>query len=124
MVFHFQFIYLCLGLRRETTIKKISAIFLLLVFAVSTAPKIYFHDLIADHKDFSTCHEVHKLPVLHQEGYNCHFDDLVVTAPYVLLTEQPVVFTNFYFEKKRPSFCSSFLLPFFQHKENRGPPSV
>jgi len=96
----------------------------MLVFAISIAPKAYFHDLVANHKDFAACHQVHKSTVLHQQGYNCHFDDLVVSAPFLSATELPVIFSVFYFEQKQSSFYSSFLPSFLQHKEGRGPPSA
>jgi hypothetical protein len=94
------------------------------VFLISIAPKTYFHDLLANHKDFPACTQVHKTAVLHSHGFNCHFDDLVVSAPFLLQIEQPIAFDNFYFEKKQSSFYSSFPQSFLQHKEKRGPPSA
>jgi hypothetical protein len=111
-------------LKTKTTIQKSAAIFLMLIFLISIAPKAYFHDLLANHKDFPACTQVHKTAVLHSHGFNCHFDDLVVSAPFLLLAEQPIVFINFHFDKKQPSFYSSFLQSFLLHKENRGPPSA
>jgi len=111
------------ALRYKPTIQKFAALFLLLVFFISSAPKAYFHDLVADHKDFSDCQQPHHSTVLHQQGLNCHFDDLVVTSPFVTLIEQPVPSFDFYFEKKQPAFYSLLLSSALQHKENRGPPS-
>jgi hypothetical protein len=111
-------------LRHKPTIQKFTAILLLLVFFISSAPKAYFHDLVADHKDFSDCQQSHHSTVLHQQGLNCHFDDLVVTSPFLSLIEQPVLPPAFYFEKKQSGFNSSGLQSALQHKENRGPPSV
>jgi hypothetical protein len=111
-------------LRYQPTIQKFTAIFLLLVFFISSAPKAYFHDLVADHKDFSDCQQPHHTTVLHQQGMNCHFDDLVVTSPFVSLIEQPIPSLNSYFEKRQSAFYSFLLPSFLQHKENRGPPSV
>jgi len=96
----------------------------MLVFFISSAPKAYFHDLVADHKDFSDCRQSHHSTVLHQQGMNCHFDDLVVTSPFVSSIEQPVPSLNSYFEKRQSAFYSFLVSSFLQHKENRGPPSV
>jgi hypothetical protein len=111
-------------LNRKPAIQKSTALLLLLVFAISIAPKAWFHDLIANHKDSTSCHQVHKAAVLHVKGYNCHFDDLVVSAPFLLQQEQPVVLVNFYPREKQTVFSSSFYSAFIQHKENRGPPAV
>lgn len=112
------------GLKQATIIQKARAILLVLVLTVGITPKSFFHDLIANHKDYSDCRQIHKSTAFHQQGFNCHFDDLVVTVPYLLVTEQPVVSVNFYFEKRQPSFYSSILSSFSQHKESRGPPSA
>jgi hypothetical protein len=111
-------------LKQRSTIQKIIAGFLLMLFTISIAPKIYFHNLVADHKDVAGCGQLHKTAVLHLQGFNCHFDDLVVTAPYLSQTEEPVLLVHLVFEKKQPVFSSVFLSSFSQHKENRGPPSA
>jgi hypothetical protein len=97
---------------------------LLLVFAISAAPRAYFHDLLAGHKDFSTCRQVHKTPVLHTEGYNCHFDDVVVTAPFVLQPVQAIAPASLVFETFAIPFTCSWHPVFLQIRESRGPPSV
>jgi hypothetical protein len=109
-------------LKQKQIIQKTIAIFLALVFFISAAPKTYFHDLVADHKDFSDCRQPHHSTVLHEEGINCHFDDLVVSAPFLLLTEQPEALINFYFSKTKPVFYSCSLSYCLQYKESRGPP--
>lgn len=109
-------------LKHKQTIQKIIAFFLLLVFFIITAPRIYFHDLVANHKDFSDCHQQHHSAVLHQQGVNCHFDDLVVTSPFVSLIEQPLLPLAIHFKKKLSAFSTLLIASFSQHKENRGPP--
>jgi hypothetical protein len=96
----------------------------MLVFAISIAPKAYFHDLVANHKDVSDCRQFHHSIVLHQENFNCHFDDLVVSTPFLLLTDIIFDFTNLHRQNKQAIFYSSFLESFSHHKENRGPPSA
>lgn len=111
-------------MKQTTTIQKANGIFLMLVLAISIAPKTFFHDLVAHHKDLPVCNQLHKTAVFHHQGFNCHFDDLVVTTPFIFVNEQPVVFAHFYFEKKQASFCSFHLSSFLQQKENRGPPKA
>jgi hypothetical protein len=109
-------------LKYKLTIQKTTAFLLLLVFFISIAPKAYFHELVADHKDFSDCYQLHHSTVLHQQGINCHFDDLVVSSSFLSVMEQPFAVVHFYFEKKRFVSNSFYLSSFSQHKENRGPP--
>jgi len=96
---------------------------LLLIFSISIAPKAYFHDLIADHKDYSNCNDFHKNSVLHKEGYNCHFDDLVVSSPFILQAEKITVPTITYFNSHSVSLYSLSLQAFLQTIDNRGPPA-
>jgi hypothetical protein len=109
-------------LKHKQTIQKTITFFLLLVFFVSTAPKTYFHNLVANHKDYSDCTQRHHSAVLHQQGMNCHFDDLVVTSPFVSLIEHPLVSFTIFFEKKLSASSSFLIASFLQHKESRGPP--
>jgi hypothetical protein len=120
----FKFIYLCHPLKFRSAIQKSAAFFLMLLFLISIAPKAYFHDLVADHKDFSDCHQVHHSNVLHQQAVNCHFDDVVVSAPFLLQKEQLILPGSFDFEIEQAVFYSSYISLFFQHKESRGPPSA
>ena len=109
-------------MKHTTTIQKVRAVFLTLVLLVGIAPKAFFHEIVAHHKDVPTCNEEHKSAVFHHQGYNCHFDDLVVTAPFLFISEQPIIFKQFHFEKKQQELYSFHLSSFSQHKENRGPP--
>jgi hypothetical protein len=111
-------------LNQKTTIQKTLAIFLVLVFALGTAPKYWFHDLVADHKDQPDCGQVHHSKVLHQKAPNCHFDDLVVTAPFLTANDLPEVSPIVHYVKKQNATYSSAVQSFSPHKENRGPPSL
>jgi hypothetical protein len=68
--------------KQNPTIRKFISLLLLLVFLISAAPKAYFHDLVADHKDsITTCsHTDNSGGCIHQSAINCHFDQLVVTG--------------------------------------------
>jgi hypothetical protein len=112
-------------LRQKKFIQKLITSVLLVLFIASITPKNYFHDLIADHKDVSYCdHPAKTSTHLHQQGYNCNFDDLVVTVPY-LLTAKQILFLpdQLYTELNYPE--TSFSLQAATHyKETRGPPSA
>lgn len=111
-------------LNSKAIIQKLKAAFLLLVFAISITPKTFFHDLIANHKDFSTCKQVHTTAVLHTQGYNCHFDDLVVSMPFLQQPALPVIHLTISYQEKKIVANTPFLSFFSQHKESRGPPFV
>jgi hypothetical protein len=111
-------------LAQKATIQKCAAVLLLLVFLISIAPKAFFHDVVANHKDLPDCRQFHHSTVLHQQAFDCHFDHLVATDAFELLTEPAVVLTVYYFDNQANSFYHSHLQAFFQHKESRGPPSV
>jgi len=111
-------------LKRKETIKRGIAFLLLLVFMVSMTPKSYLHDSIATHKDFTYCRHQHKVSAcLHQQGFNCHFDNLVVTAPYIAYSplfsfHLAVPYISFIADNATAYYCH-----FFFHTDSRGPPA-
>jgi hypothetical protein len=111
-------------LKRKTAIQKTVAIVLIMVLAVSIAPKGWFHNLVADHKDLPDCRQLHHSKVLHHQGFNCHFDDVVVTAPYVSTREQALLFVILLPNKEQPLSYTSPLQSLSQTKDSRGPPSL
>lgn len=60
---------------------------MLLIFTLSITPKVFLHDLTADHKDEASvilhCHDQHVSRV----GFTCDCNNLVSTSPY---TEEAV----------------------------------
>lgn len=61
---------------------------MLLIFTMSITPKVFLHDLTADHKDESSvildCHDQH----ISKVGFTCDCNNLVSTSPY---TEEPAL---------------------------------
>ena len=103
--------------------KNILALALLFVLAVSVVPKTYFHDLIADHKDVLACdHSCRTSSHLHHQGFNCHFDDLVVTAPYVFQPFEILFSIDNLYQELNSAYTSSLLHYGVFYKETRGPP--
>jgi len=111
-------------LRQNPTIQKFITVLMLLVFTISVAPRSFFHDLVADHRDIPGCSIDHKIQVVHKQGFNCHFDDLVVSAPFVLQTESHPAAVVFHVIKEKSLYYKSYSSSFLLHKENRGPPAV
>lgn len=105
-------------------IQKLLAGFLLLVFLISTAPRSYFHDLIANHKDQASCSLSHKAAVVHKMATNCHFDDLVVTAPFVLIQSNTLCQVSVYRYHWHADLPGNSLPVYSAFVESRGPPSV
>ncbi|HZH66278.1 MAG TPA: hypothetical protein VEY10_15400 [Flavisolibacter sp.] len=68
---------------QRPTIQKILASLLLVLFTISFIPKSFFHDAIANHTDEGTCNFSAEKLCIHQKGFSCSFNDLVVSSPYV-----------------------------------------
>jgi hypothetical protein len=106
------------------TIRKISALGLLLLFSFSITPKLILHRLIANHKDTAYSVSKEKKATLDKTGFNCHCEDLVVTLPF-LPQPEPVYTTQLAstiipYSEKVSGFLS--LTQFFF--ELRGPPAL
>jgi hypothetical protein len=110
------------SLKQNSRIQKFIAFILLLVFTVSIAPRSFFHDLIANHIDSPGCSIDHKISVVHKQGFQCHCDDLVVSAPFVLQTEPLPGVIGGDFIHKNDQYCNSYFYSILLHQENRGPP--
>lgn len=132
--YYFLFIFLPLllpaharqfNLKQNQAIQKILSAVLLLLFSISIIPKTFFHDAIAHHKDVAVClHPQKDAACVHQHGFHCGFDDLVVTAPYLLLPAQTFLRAPQEYATFQTYFSTSFLQHYFFHAENRGPPQA
>lgn len=106
-------------------IQKGLALFLWVVFALSITPKPFFHDVLADHKDEQVCRDKDKSsPHFHKPASHCSFDDLVVSAPFLIVPQafapEPLQRAG-HFSELIPSFVCSLAC---QATESRGPPSI
>jgi hypothetical protein len=107
---------------RQITYRR-SALILLVCCLISMAPKAYFHDLLASHNDAKGCGEVHTGTVFHELGYDCQFDDLVVSTPFVLQLP-PSFTTGSMYASLLLCFQMECILPSGSSRlDNRGPPS-
>jgi len=113
------------NLQLTTSIRKFLAFALLVVFTISIAPKSYFHDVIANHKDVVSCdHPEQSSSCLHSKAFHCHFDDLVVTTSF-LFEKNLYLFilipTN---RDKEPIYVSPYSQYSFSQSVDRGPPAI
>jgi hypothetical protein len=101
-------------------------LFLLVLFIISSTPRIYFHDIIANHKDdnHSFEHFQKVKACFHQKGFNCQVNDLVVSTPYLsapdagslpIYSDHVDLVTIYYFSSAQD---------YFIYKESRGPPAA
>ena len=112
-------------MNQKSTIQKLLAGWLLVIFTISFIPKSLFHDAFADHKDLITCeHPGKNAECVHEQGFRCDVNDLVVNTLY--FSSLPCV------GSLSPSFslyttneAFPFVLQQFNSfKDSRGPPSV
>jgi hypothetical protein len=112
-------------LRYTSVIRGFIAGLLLMIFSISTVPKSYIHNAIADHRDLSNAchHKTHSVPCIKAATVDCHFTNLVVNIPYHSCTQE------YTFHSAIPRaiyilhpFESAARYPSL-HKESRGPPA-
>ncbi|HJW16719.1 MAG TPA: hypothetical protein VJ499_06355 [Flavisolibacter sp.] len=110
-------------MNKRTTIRKPVAILLLFVFMVSAMPKAFFHDLVAQHKDTISCtHGPVKTNCMHIQGTNCHFDELVVTIPFLYEKYETAVNPYQVCKRSYQSYDSHFVESPFLSQAGRSPP--
>jgi hypothetical protein len=112
--------------KKIITIRQVYAFFFLLLFTLSITPKIYFHDVVADHKDvITTCvHPEKPKACLHQQGYNCELNDPVISSPYLSVAISTWSLPEIYFAISPAPSVVSIKQECLIHKESRGPPQA
>lgn len=112
-------------LRQNIYIRKLIAISLVLIFALSITPTKVLHFFFANHQDevARKTGEPNKL-IISISGYNCQCNNLVVVSPFipqnqVISFEIPIFLT---LQKSAAVADLYFITPFFS--ELRGPPSL
>jgi len=72
-------------LKKNKAILKITAALLVLLLMLSITPKLFLHEVLADHKDAPSCNDTNlEGPCIHKQGFNCQQSDLVVPTAYLL----------------------------------------
>jgi hypothetical protein len=113
------------SLRNYTAIQKRIAIIFLVLYTICIAPKAFFHDVLAHHKDAPVCtHPFGASVCLHQQGFNCHFDNLVVTALYLYDGKAVVLTGPEHIAQQVSLYLPSSYSCYAAQSESRGPPAV
>ena len=111
-----------LKMKAYNIIIRLTSLLLICTFAIGITPKSTFHDLIANHNDGCFDNHQFKGTQLTKEGYNCHFDNLVVESPYIWQPQPlPSLITGF-FSSNQPSFKVELFSDYPYFSELRGPP--
>ena len=105
-------------------IRKLSAGFLLLLFALCITPKKTLHDLIADHKDAPFASEGTAQQHISTSGFRCNCDDLVVESPFIsdFIPIEIITIAAYSSHVAAPADDFRFLHHFYY--ELRGPPCI
>lgn len=112
-------------MHRHPIIKRIISLALLLVFAFSSTPKQWIHELVFKHRDiYSNCTDGSSRTHLHQSGFHCELDNIVVLSPFiydinVIEPKAPLVHSDYYSHTVIRFHSSGY---FFS--DLRGPPAI
>jgi hypothetical protein len=112
-------------MHQRPLIKRTVSLLLLLIFAFSITPKQWIHELVFKHKDvYTNCTDGYTRAHLHQSGFHCELDNIVVLSPFVSdisTVELKVPLVHFvYYSRNVNSFHSAGY--FFS--DLRGPPAT
>ena len=77
-------------LNKHPIIRSISAVFILLVMALSITPKIVLHDWFADHQDVPVKKAHNEQAQVSKQLFNCNCDNIVAESPF---TDSDIDFT-------------------------------
>jgi len=81
------------NLKGSAQLPKVIAFLLLLLFTISSVPKMYFHAAMVHHRDMGSCNYPDKAVAhIHTDGYNCDVDQQAITIPFVADIEVIEVF--------------------------------
>lgn len=104
-------------------IKKLWTVSLLVLCFAGSLPKSYFHDLVANHTDEVVCsHPDEQTDCVHPQGYHCGFTDLVVTAPYLPVTQTFALLKAPAYPVFTFAYACELLSNSLLSVESRGPP--
>jgi hypothetical protein len=101
------------------------ALLLLLIFTVSATPEPFFHAALAGHEDKASCTDHPETDAhFHQQTFSCHFDQVVVTVPYLLQRAGYDLSVVFHPLRPTPQYRCFNSGQCFTQYEGRGPPAA
>ena len=80
--------------------------------------------MIADHRDGGSYSHNAKMPQLSQQGFNCHFDNLVVESPFVPAFVIAMDYIRLPYSLQKEYLNPDFYSLHHFYAELRGPPVV
>lgn len=99
---------------------------MLLIFSLSITPKLFLHNIFANHKDtlyYLTGNDPKNFQ-LNKVGINCQCINLVAEAPFINYDDPIQIIAPDFFSEKKPGFCLSFYDARHFFSAFRGPPSL
>lgn len=111
---------------KNSIIQNISAVFLLLIFAISATPKKFLHDAFANHKDAkaSTFTDTFHHKKISTATTHCSVDELVVEAPFVYADNHIEISLPEIFVIQQGELYKSYRSSLQNSVGLRGPPSI
>ncbi|HEU4470916.1 MAG TPA: hypothetical protein VFR58_07535 [Flavisolibacter sp.] len=110
-------------MRSVSIIRKSLALAMLLLFTLSVTPRIYLHDLVADHQDYYGYNDPVK-PTVSQSGFQCDCQDQVVSTPYLEMPVQQSLTVPLFYTGRPGLYYSFFYSAPTSTTDLRGPPSL
>lgn len=105
-------------------ISKFVAAFLVLLLLLSITPKMFLHEIFADHNDAQSCNDTNiEGPCIHEQGYNCQQSDIVVPHVYLISQSQEFILHNDFCSAKEISYSSSITENYITRSQERAPPA-
>ena len=113
------------SLKPGSIIQRWVALLLLLIFTVSATPEPFFHAALAGHEDKAACTEHSETdPHFHQQTFSCHFDQVVVTVPYLLERTGYELSVASHPQRPAPQYRCFYSGQYLAQYESRGPPAA
>jgi hypothetical protein len=105
-------------------ISKFVAAFLVLLLLLSITPKIFLHEIFADHKDAQLCNDTNvEGPCIHEQGYKCQQSDIVVPHVYLISQSQEIILHSDFCSAEDIFYLSSLTKIYITHSQERAPPA-
>jgi hypothetical protein len=105
-------------------ISKFVAAFLVLLLLLSITPKIFLHEIFADHKDAQLCNDTNvEGPCIHEQGYKCQQSDIVVPHVYLISQSQEIILHSDFCSAESIFYLSSLTRNYIINWQGRAPPA-
>ena len=110
-------------MKHYTFISKTVAGLLVLLILLSITPKLFLHELLADHKDTPSCNDTRLVgPCIHKQGYNCQQSELVVPHAFIGNEFQEPEHHRDFRVCNTPFYFSYLTENFISYSQERAPP--